>query len=70
LKEVRCLQHRFFEGKMLEGVQRIVVNEHANRALRRQEVRHVLKHVAKVVFGAGVFAHDATAGRAFRRTAS
>jgi hypothetical protein len=33
-------------------------------------VRHVLKHVAKVVFGAGVFAHDATAGRAFRRTAS
>ena len=65
-----CRDDSLGSGEMLEGVQRIVVNEHANRALRRQEVRHVMKHVAQVFFGVGVFAHDATAGRAFRRTAS
>ena len=41
--------HRLMKGQMLEGVQRIVMNENTDRSLRRQEVRRMLDDVGQPV---------------------
>ena len=50
-------------------MQGVVVYEDANRALRGQEMRHMLKHMAQMFLRIGMLAQAATAGRAFRRAA-
>ena len=50
-------------------MQCVVVYEDANRALRGQEMRHMLKHMAQMFLRIGMLAQAATAGRAFRRAA-
>ena len=55
---------------MLERMERIVVDENPYRALRREQVRYMLKHVAQMILRIGMLAQTATAGRAFRRAAN
>ena len=46
---------RLFERQVLEGVQRVVVDEDADRALRRQQVRQLIDHARqRMVRRAGV----------------
>ena len=44
------------EGQVLEGVQRVVVHEHRDRALRRQEVGRVVDEVFELVRRSGLAA--------------
>jgi hypothetical protein len=41
--------HRLFERQVLERVQRIVVDENADGALRRQEVRQLVDHARQEI---------------------
>jgi hypothetical protein len=45
---------RLFERQVLERVQRIVVDENADGALRRQQVRHLIDHARERVRRAGI----------------
>ena len=45
---------RLFERQMLEGVQRIVVDKNADRALRRQQLCHLIDHTRESVRRAGI----------------
>lgn len=39
---------RLFEGQMLKGVQRVVMNEDADGSLRRQQMRGMLEFVSQL----------------------
>jgi hypothetical protein len=41
-EQLRCLYCSFFEGHLFEGVQSVVANKHANRALRGECVDSVI----------------------------
>ena len=49
---------RLFERQVFECVQRVVVNEDADRPLRRQQMRELIDHVRqRMVRGTGVGVH-------------
>jgi hypothetical protein len=52
-KHPRTRAHRLVKGLMLEGMQRVVMNENADRSLRWQQMRCVLNLVRKLLAGVG-----------------
>ena len=48
-EQMRGLDHGLLEGQMLEGVQRVVMNENADRTLHGKQVRRVFNRLAQSI---------------------
>jgi hypothetical protein len=55
-KNPRARAHRLIKGLMLKSMQRVVMNEDANRTLRWQQMRRVLNLVRKLLTGSRSYA--------------